>query len=80
MLSTAINSIAICYVTIRDLFKKDLQNYNSDFIDPSKLLLISSLSLLLIGKLAKQTKASTANQFSSYNGDLTLSQGVNTTP
>jgi hypothetical protein len=61
MLSAAINSIAIYYITIRDLFKKDLQNCNSNFIDPSKLLLASSLSPLPIGKLAKQTKASTTN-------------------
>jgi len=80
MLFTAINSIAIYYIAIKDLFKEDLQNYNSDFIDPSKLLLISSLSPLFINKLAKQTKASTANQFSSYNGNSTPSQGVNTTP
>ena len=73
MLSAAIDSIAICYITIRDLFKEDLQNYNSDFIDPSKLLLASRLSPLPIGKLAKQIKASTTNQFSSYNGDLMLS-------
>jgi len=71
MLSTAIDFITIYYVAIKDLFKEDLQNCNSDFINPSKLFLVSSLSLLLIGKLAKQTKASTANQFSSYNGDLT---------
>jgi len=73
MLSTAINSIAIYHIAIKDLFKEDLQNYNSDFIDPSKLLLVSSLSLLLIGELAKQTKASTVNQFSFYNSDLILS-------
>ena len=72
MLSIAINSIAICYIATRDLFEEDLQNYNSDFINPSKLLLASSLSPLPIGELAKQTKASTANQFSSYNGNLTL--------
>ena len=53
MLSVAINSIAICHVTIRDLFKEDLQNYNSNFINPSKLLLASSLSPLPIGKLAE---------------------------
>ena len=80
MLSTAINSIAICHITIRDLFEKDLQNYNSNFINPSKLFLAFSLSLSPIGELAKQTKASTANWFSSYNSDLTPSQGVNTTP
>jgi hypothetical protein len=80
MLSVAINSIAICYVAIRDLFEEDLQNYNSDFIDPSKLLLASSLSPSPIGELAEQTKASTANQFSSHNGNSTPSQGVNTTP
>jgi len=80
MLSTAINSIAIYHIITRDLFKKDLQNCNSDFIDPSKLLLASSLSPLFIGKLAKQIEASTANQFSFYDGDLTLPQGVNTTP
>ena len=61
MLSTAIDSIAIYYITTRDLFKEDLQNYNSDFIDPSKLLLASSLSPSFIGKLAKQIKASSAN-------------------
>jgi len=53
MLSIAINSIAIYHVTIRDLFKEDLQNCNSDFINPSKLLLASSLFPLPIGKLAK---------------------------
>jgi hypothetical protein len=72
-LRAAINSIAIYHITTKDLFKEDLQNYNSNFINPSKLLLASSLSPLSIGKLAKQTKASTANQFSSYNGNLTLS-------
>jgi len=61
MLSVAINFVAICYIAIRDLFKEDLQNCNSDFINLSKLLLASSLSLLSIGELAKQTKASTAN-------------------
>jgi len=71
MLSTAINSVAIYYIAIKDLFKKDLQNCNSDFIDPSKLLLVSSLSLLLISELSKQTKASTANRFSSHDGDST---------
>jgi len=73
MLSVAINSISIYHITIRDLFKEDLQNRNSNFIDPSKLLLASSLSPLPIGGLAKQTKISTANWFSSYNGNLTLS-------
>ncbi|XTI85113.1 hypothetical protein V2W45_1232627, partial [Cenococcum geophilum] len=73
ILSSAINSIAIYYIAVRDLFKEDLQNCNSDFIDPSKLLLASSLSPLPISKLAKQTKASTTNQFSSHNGDLTPS-------
>ena len=73
MLSVAIDSVAICHVAIRDLFEEDLQNYNSDFIDPSKLLLASSLSPLPIGELAEQTKVSTANQFSSYDGDLTPS-------
>ena len=73
MLSIAINSIAICYVATRDLFKKDLQNCNSDFIDPSKLLLASSLSPSPIGELAEQTKASAANQFSSHDGDSTPS-------
>ena len=53
MLSIAINFIAIYHVATRDLFKEDLQNCNSNFIDPSKLLLVSSLSLLSIGKLAK---------------------------
>jgi len=53
MLSAAIDSVAMCHIAIKDLFKKDLQNCNSDFIDPSKLLLVSSLSLLLIGELAK---------------------------
>jgi len=80
MLSTAIDSVAIYHITIRDLFKEDLQNYNSDFINPSKLLLAFSLSPSLIGELSKQTKASTANRFSSYNSNLTLSQDVNTTP
>jgi len=80
MLSTAINSIAIYHISTKDLFEEDLQNCNNNFIDPSKLLLASSLSPLLIGKLAEQIKASTANQFSSYNGDLTLPRGVNTTP
>ena len=61
MLSTAIDSIAIYYIATRDLFEEDLQNCNNDFIDPSKLLLASSLSPLPIGKLAKQIKASTAN-------------------
>jgi len=61
MLSTTINSIAIYYIATRDLFKEDLQNYNSDFINPSKLLLAFSLSPLPIGKLAKQIKASTTN-------------------
>jgi hypothetical protein len=61
MLSAAINSVAICYVTIRDLFKEDLQNYNSGFIDPSKLLLAFRLSPLPIGELAKQIEVSTAN-------------------
>ena len=70
MLSAAINSVAICYIATRDLFEEDLQN---DFIDSSKLLLAPSLSPLPIGKLAEQTKASTANQFSSYDGDLTPS-------
>ena len=73
MLSIAIDSIAICYITIKDLFKENLQNCNNGFIDPSKLLLVSSLSLLPIGKLAKQTKASTVNQFSSHDNDLTPS-------
>ena len=80
MLSAAIDSVAMCYVAIRDLFEEDLQNCNSDFVDPSKLLLASSLSPSPIGELAEQTKASTANQFSSYDGDSTPSQGVNTTP
>lgn len=80
MLSAAINSVAICHVAIRDLFEEDLQNYNSNFINPSKLLLASSLSPLPIAKLAKQIEASTANQFSSYDGNLMLSRGVNTTP
>jgi hypothetical protein len=80
MLSAAIDSVAICHITTRDLFDEDLQNYSSDFIDPSKLLLASSLSPLPIGELAEQTKASTANQFSSHDGDSTPSQGVNTTP
>ena len=53
MLSAAINFVAICYIAIRDLFKEDLQNYNSNFINPSKLLLASSLSPLPIGELAK---------------------------
>jgi len=53
MLSIAINSIAICYIITRDLFKEDLQNYNSNFINPSKLLLASSLFFLFIGKLVK---------------------------
>ena len=53
MLSIAINSIAIYYIIIRDLFKEDLQNYNSGFIDPSKLLLAFSLSPLPIDELAK---------------------------
>jgi len=44
MLSAAIDSIAIYYVATRDLFEEDLQSCNSDFIDPSKLLLASSLS------------------------------------
>ncbi|XTI95789.1 hypothetical protein V2W45_1256701, partial [Cenococcum geophilum] len=73
ILSIAINSIAICYITTKDLFKEDLQNYNSNFINPNKLLLASSLSTLPISKLAKQIKASTTNQFSSYNGNLTPS-------
>ena len=80
MLSAAIDSVTMCHVATRDLFEEDLQNYNSDFINPSKLLLASSLSPLPIGELAKQTKASTANQFSSHDGDLTPSQGVNMTP
>lgn len=53
MLPAAINSIAICHVTTRDLFKKDLQNCNSNFINPSKPLLASSVSPLPIGELAK---------------------------
>ena len=53
MLSIAINSIAIYYITTRDLLKEDLQNCNSNFINLSKLLLASSLSPLPIGKLAK---------------------------
>ena len=53
MLSVAINSIAMYHVAIRDLFEEDLQNCNSDFIDPSKLLLASSLSPLPIGELAE---------------------------
>jgi hypothetical protein len=53
MLSIAIDFIAIYYITIRDLFKEDLQNYNSDFINPSKLLLAFSLFSLPIDKLAK---------------------------
>ncbi len=53
MLSTAINSIIIYYIAIRDLFKEYLYNYNNDFINPSKLLLASSLSPLFINKLAK---------------------------
>jgi len=61
MLFIAIDFIAIYYIAIRDLFEEDLQNCNSDFIDPSKLLLASSLSPLSIGELAKQTKASTTN-------------------
>ena len=61
MLSVAINFIAIYYIVIKDLFKKDLQNCNNNFIDLSKLLLVSSLSPLLIGELAEQTKASIAN-------------------
>jgi hypothetical protein len=44
MLSAAIDSVAICHIATRDLFEEDLQNCNSDFIDPSKLLLASSLS------------------------------------
>ena len=72
MLSAAIDSIAMCHIATRDLFE-DLQNCNSDFIDPSKLLLASSLSPLPIGELAEQIKASTANQFSSHNGDSTPS-------
>jgi len=73
MLSAAINSVAMCHIATKDLFEEDLQNYNSDFIDPSKLPLASSLSPLSTGDLAEQIKASTANQFSSYNGDLTPS-------
>jgi len=61
MLSIAIDSVAICYITTRDLFEEDLQNCNSNFIDLSKLLLASSLSPLPIGKLAEQIKASTTN-------------------
>ena len=80
MLSAAIDSVTMYHVTIKDLFEEDLQNYNSDFIDPSKLPLVSSLSPLPIGELSEQIKANTANQFSFYNGDLTPSQGINTTP
>ena len=80
MLSAATDSVAMCHVTTRDLFEEDLQNCNSDFIDPSKLLLASSLSPLPIGELAEQIKASAANQFSSHDGNSTLSRGVNTTP
>ena len=72
MLSAAIDSVAICYIAIRDLFEEDLQNCNSDFINPSKLFLAFSLSLLPISELAKQTKASTTNWFSSYDGNLML--------
>jgi len=61
MLSAAIDSVAMCYVATRDLFEEDLQSCNSDFIDPSKLLLASSLSPLPIGELAEQIEASTAN-------------------
>ena len=53
MLSAAINSVAIYYVATKDLLEKDLQNCNSNFIDPSKLLLAFSLSPSPIGKLAK---------------------------
>ncbi len=61
-------------------FEEDLQSCSSDFINPSKLLLASSLSPSPIGELAEQIKASTANQFSSHDGDSTPSRGVNTTP
>ena len=73
MLFIAINSVAICRVATKNLFKEDLQNCNSGFIDPSKLLLASSLSPSPIGELAERTKASTANQFSSHDGDSTPS-------
>ena len=61
MLFIAINSVAICRVATKNLFKEDLQNCNSDFINFNKFFLAFSLSFSPIGKLTKQIKASTAN-------------------